>query len=400
MINFRDLLSKEQSRQAKTIPLIASENFAYPEVMEIVGSCLMNKYAEGYPKKRYYQGNEIIDQIETETIDLAKKVFGFEAANVQPYSGSPANSAVLMALAKPGETIAGLKLSSGGHLTHGHPAITFSGSFFRSVQFEVDLQGRIDKQQAEKLILEEKPKVIFFGTTSYPYVLDFEWMSKLADMVGAYLVADIAHISALVACGLHPNPVPWADVVTMTTHKQLRGPRGAIIGITKHGLEKDNDLAKKIDRAVFPGLQGGPHMETIAGIGVCLQKALQPEFKIYAKQILKNAKILERVFRKANLSVYGSENHLLVLGVGEGKGREVAQKLEEARIVVNANSIPHDRSKPFDPSGIRIGTPAVTSLGMSEVEMEMIGGWVVGLILNRGELREILPAVCKMRERF
>lgn len=397
---FSDLLLQEKNRQATTIPLIASENFAYPEVQKIVGSCLMNKYAEGYPGKRYYQGNKVIDQIETQTVQLAKDIFGFEAANVQAYSGSPANSAVLMALAGEGEKIAGLKLSAGGHLTHGHPKVTFSGSFYDSVQMEVDSCGRIDKKFAEELILREKPRVIFLGTTSYPYFLDFEWMAGLAEKVGAYLVADIAHISALVIAGLHPNPMAWADVVTMTTHKQLRGPRGAIIGVSKKGLAKDPDLAKKIDRAVFPGLQGGPHMETVAGIGVCLQRAKTEEFRAYAQQIIGNAKALETTLRKSGLAVFGTENHLMVVGVGEGRGRIAAEKLEEAGLVVNANSIPWDRAKPFSPSGIRLGTPAVSSLGMKEQEMELVGQWVADLILEKREPKEILPLVLELRKKF
>jgi glycine hydroxymethyltransferase len=248
--------------------------------------------------------------------------------------------------------------------------------------------------------LREKPRVIFLGTTSYPYFLDFEWMAGLAEKVGAYLVADIAHISALVIAGLHPNPMAWADVVTMTTHKQLRGPRGAIIGVSKKGLAKDPDLAKKIDRAVFPGLQGGPHMETVAGIGVCLQRAKTEEFRAYAQQIIGNAKALETTLRKSGLAVFGTENHLMVVGVGEGRGRIAAEKLEEAGLVVNANSIPWDRAKPFSPSGIRLGTPAVSSLGMKEQEMELIGQWVADLILEKTETKEILPLVLELRKKF
>lgn len=380
-----ECVREEEKRQATTIPLIASENFAYDEVRQVMGSGLMNKYAEGYPGRRYYQGNKFVDEIETETIRLACEVFGFKHANVQAYSGSPANMAVLMALATPGETIAGLKLSAGGHLTHGHPGVTFSGKYFKSVQIEVDTEGKIDRQQAEELILKEKPKVIFFGTTSYPWQLDFAWMGELADRVGAYLVADIAHISALVATGLHPNPVPYAHVVTMTTHKQLRGPRGAIIGITEKGVSfaKSSgilNLPQLIDRAVFPGLQGGPHMETVAGIGICLQKAQEPEFKTYAKNILENAIILASELKKQGLKVFGTENHLMVVDCGLGKGKEVAVKLEEAGIVVNANNIPHEQAKPFSPSGIRLGTSAVTTMGMGKKEMIEIARKIAGVI--------------------
>ncbi len=380
MSNIFELLEKEQERQRSALSLIASENIAYPEVLRLEGSCLINKYAEGYSGKRYYQGNKIIDEIETLAIENTKKVFGLAHANVQPYSGSPANSAVLMALCQPGDTIMGLKLSAGGHLTHGHPDITFSGKFFKSIQFDVDQEGRIDYEEVEKLIDQTRPKVIFFGTTSYPFTLDFGQISRSADKVGAYLVADISHIAGLVATGLHPDPVPYVHLITLTTHKMLRGPRGAIIGVTQKGLEKDSELAKKIDRAVFPGMQGGPHMNTIAGIVYTMERAMGEDYKEYCNQILKNSRVLYEELKKAGLQVWGGENHMMVVDCGFEKGREVAIKLEEVGLIVNANSIPHDQAKPFKPSGIRIGTPAATSMGLVERDMVEIAKKIVDVI--------------------
>lgn len=376
-----ELLEKEQERQRCTISLIASENIVYPEVLRLEGSCLVNKYAEGYPGKRYYQGNKIMDEIEVLAIENTKKVFGLAHANVQPYSGSPANSAVLMALCQPGDTIMGLRLSAGGHLTHGHPEVSFSGRFFKSIQFDVDKEGRIDYGEVEKLVDQTRPKVIFFGTTSYPYTLDFEQMGRIADKVGAYLVADISHIAGLVATGLHPDPVPHVHLVTTTTHKMLRGPRGAIIGVTQKGLGKDPELAKKIDRAIFPGMQGGPHMSTIAGIAYTMERAGGQDYKEYCAQILKNSKALYEELKKAGLKVWGGENHLMVVDCGFERGREVAVKLEEVGLIVNANNIPHDLAKPFKPSGIRIGTPAATSMGLVETDMVAIAKKIINVIL-------------------
>ncbi|MDD4937977.1 MAG: serine hydroxymethyltransferase [Candidatus Shapirobacteria bacterium] len=378
----RELIKKEEQNQKTRVYLIPSENFASQEVLMPLGTCLSNKYAEGYPGKRYYQGNETIDEIENLAIKRGKKIFGVEHLNVQPYSGSPANSAVEMALLASGEKICGLKLSAGGHLTHGHPKITFSGKFFESVQYDVETDGRIDYEKLAQLVKIEKPKLIIAGTTAYPWILDFKKFGEIADSVGAWLLADISHIAGLVVGGVHPSPVDYVDVITTTTHKSLRGPRGAIIGITKKGLIRDPDLAKKIDRAVFPGLQGGPHENTIASMAVAFGEADTQEFKEYAQQIVKNAKSLAQSLRKNGLKVFGTENHLMVVEVGLEKGKEVAVKLEENGIIVNANTVPHEQGSPMNPSGIRIGTPAMTTRGWKEKEFEELGDRMAKIILN------------------
>lgn len=366
-----DLVKLETERQRKTISLIASENLAYPEVLEVMGGVLMNKYAEGYPGKRYYQGNKYIDEIEIYAQELGKKLFGLEHINVQPYSGSPANAAVLFALCNPQDKIAGMKLNAGGHLTHGHPNVSFSGKFFNSVQWDVNEEGKIDYAKVGEMLRQEKPKLIFVGTTAYPWKIDFDFFGKLGDEIGAYVVADIAHISGLVATNLHPG-IENVHLVTSTTHKQLRGPRGAFIGVTKKGLAKNPELSKLIDKAIFPGMQGGPHMETIAGMAVAFEKALLPEYKIYCGQVLKNASLLAEELRRGGLKVYGTENHMMVVEVGYENGKEVAIKLEEEGIVCNYNTVPHDTAKPFNPSGIRLGTNAITSLGVGEDKIKEI----------------------------
>jgi len=376
----RDLIKKEEERQQNLVHLIPSENFASDEVMMALGSCLTNKYAEGYPGKRYYQGNEFVDQIENLAIERGKKVLGVEHLNVQPYSGSPANSAVQMALLEPGDKICGLKLSAGGHLTHGHPKVSFSGKFFESVQYDVEEDGRIDYDKLQKLVMDEKPKMIFAGTTAYPYILDFKRFGEIADSVGAWLVADISHIVGLVVGGVHPSPNEYVHIVTSTTHKSLRGPRGAVIGVTKKGLEKDPELDKKIDKAVFPGMQGGPHENQIAALAVAFGEADTQDFKDYASQIVKNAKVLAETLRKNGIKVFGTENHLMVVEVGLEKGKEVAVKLEEEGIVVNANTVPHEKGSPFRPSGIRVGSPAMTTRGWKEKEFEELGNKIAGVI--------------------
>lgn len=376
----RDLIKKEEKNQKERIYLIPSENFASDEVLMPLSSCLSNKYAEGYPGKRYYQGNETVDEIENLAISRGKKIFGVEHLNVQPYSGSPANSAVEMALLSPGEKICGLKLSAGGHLTHGHPKITFSGKFFESVQYNVEEDGRINYEKLAELVKQEKPKLIVAGTTAYPWILDFKKFGEIADSVGAWVLADISHIAGLVVGGVHPSPVDYVDVIMTTTHKSLRGPRGAIIGVTKKGLARDPDLAKKIDKAVFPGLQGGPHENTIASMAIAFAEADTSEFRKYALQIVKNAKVLAESLRKNGLKVFGTENHLMVVEVGLEKGKEVAVKLEENGIIVNANTVPHEKGSPLKPSGIRIGTPAMTTRGWKEKEFEELGNKMAGII--------------------
>lgn len=361
------LIELEKKRQEKTLMMIASENYPFPEVLGARYSVLNNKYSEGYAGKRYYQGNKHIDEIENIAIENAKKLFGVQFANVQPYSGSPANAAALMALCEPGDTIMGMKLSGGGHLTHGHPKITFSGKFFNSVQYDVDRDGLIDYDEVQSIAKVQRPKLMIIGTTAYPRTLDFKRFSEIAKKVGAYVLADISHIAGLVAGGAHPSPVGFADVITTTTHKTLRGPRGAMI------MTNDPELAKKIDRAVFPGLQGGPHNATTAGIAL----ALAHDYHDYAHQVVKNAKVLSEELLKLGfrLTTGGTDNHLMVIDVG-ANAKQIAINLEEAGIVVNYNTIPHDPNPPSNPSGIRIGTPALTSRGMKEKEMRLIAGWI------------------------
>jgi glycine hydroxymethyltransferase len=375
-----DLIKQEERYQIETIRLIPSENFTSEAVKKCLASDLTNKYAEGYPGKRYYQGNKIVDEIENLAIERGKKLFGVEHLNVQPYSGSPANSAVLMALLEPGDKICGMKLSAGGHLTHGHPNITFSGKYFNSVQYDVDENGKIDYEALGKMVLAEKPKLIFAGTTAYPWILDWKKFGEIADSVGAWLVADISHIAGLIVGEVHPSPVDYVHIITSTTHKSLRGPRGAIIGVTKKGIEKDIDLVKKIDRAVFPGLQGGPHMNNIAAMAVAFEEANGEEFRKYAQQIIVNAKALAETLKSKGLKIFGTENHLMVVDCGMGRGKEVAIKLEENGIIVNANTIPHDEAGPLKPSGIRLGTPAMTTKGYVERDFEALGVKIAELI--------------------
>ena len=376
----RDLIKQEENRQNTQVQLIPSENFASDEVKMALGSCLTNKYAEGYPGRRYYQGNEFIDQVENLAIERGKKILGVEHLNVQPYSGSPANSAIQMALLERGDKICGLKLSAGGHLTHGHPKITFSGKFFESVQYNVEEDGRIDYDKLEELVLRERPKMIMAGTTAYPWVLDFKRFGEIADKVDAWLVADVSHIIGLIVGEVHPSPVDYVHLIMSTTHKSLRGPRGAFIGVTKKGLEKDEKLAEKIDKAVFPGLQGGPHENNIGAMAVAFAEADTPEFRQYATQVVKNAKVLADTLRENGFRVFGTENHLIVVDVGKEKGKEIAVKLEENDIIVNANTIPHEQGSPLKPSGIRMGTPAMTTKGWREKEFEELGNRIARII--------------------
>jgi glycine hydroxymethyltransferase len=377
MDKIQSLIKAEQKRQKETLTLIPSENHT-PKIMEkLEGSLLTNKYAEGYPGKRYYQGNNIADEVETLAINRAKELFGVPHANVQPYSGSPANTAVLFALLDKGDKVCGLKLSSGGHLTHGHPEITFSGKYFKSVQYSVDEKGKLDYEKIAKLVKKEKPKVIFAGTTAYPFLIDFKKFGQIADSVSAYLVADISHIAGLVVAGVHQSPVPYAHLVTTTTHKTLRGPRGAMILVTTKGIKKDKDLASKIDKAVFPGLQGGPHLNAIASIAYTLKEAKKEKFSTYAKNIILNAKALEKALRKKGIKVFGTQNHLMLLDFSDfGGGSQMALALERVGIIVNKNLIPNDKLSPFNPSGIRIGTPAITTRGAKANDMEKIADWI------------------------
>jgi glycine hydroxymethyltransferase len=395
-----DLIKKEAKRQEETLMMIPSENYASKNVCQAVGSILENKYAEGYPGRRYYQGMGNVDEIENYCIAQAKKVFSVPLANVQPYSGSPANSAVYFALCEPGDTIMGLSLSSGGHLTHGHPKVTFSGKYFKSIQYELRItnyelgiknkdkkQEYFDYDEILELARKYKPKVIVCGTTAFPRTLDFKKFAEIADQVGAYLLADVSHIAGLIIAGVHPSPVSYAHVVMSTTHKTLRGPRGAMLLVTEKGLKKDSELGEKINKAVFPGLQGGPHMNTIAGIAIALEETQTAKYKKYGEQIVKNAKKLEEVFRENGVSMVtgGTDNHLILIdlassGLKPGSGMFVAEAMEAAGIVANKNTIPNEPFSAFYPSGLRLGTPAITTRGMKGKEMETIGGWICQII--------------------
>jgi glycine hydroxymethyltransferase len=379
-----ELIASERERQERTITLIPSENYASAAVQEAVGSALANKYSEGYAGKRYYEGNEIIDQVELLAIERAKKLFGVPYANVQPYSGSPANSEILFALAPPGSAIMGLALSSGGHLTHGHPNVTFSGRYYRPVQFGLTSEARIDYEDFERKALAERPSVIILGTTAYPFLIDWEKARRIADAAGAWLVADISHIGGLIVGGVHPSPVPYAHVIMTTTHKTLRGPRGAMILATDEGLRRDADLGKKLDSAVMPGMQGGPHNNTTSGIAVALHEASTEEFRAYGRQIVANAAALALALKEKGISLVGggTENHLMVMDFSsdsQGKGALISFALNAAGIVTNRNTVPHDAS-PFYPSGVRIGTPAATTRGMKEEQMSRIAEWIADVV--------------------
>jgi glycine hydroxymethyltransferase len=342
------------------------------------------KYSEGYPGRRYYGGNEFVDVVENLAIERAKKAFGVPYVNVQPYSGSPANMAVYMAVCKPGDAIMGQNLPDGGHLTHGWK-VNFSGMWFKSVPYHVKADGYIDLEEVERLAKENRPKIIWCGSTAYSREFPFEQLAKIADEVGAYLVADIAHISGLVIAGVHKSPVPYAHIITTTTHKTLRGPRGAMIMVTEKGLQKDPELATKIEKAVFPGLQGGPHDNNTAAIAVALGEALTTEFKEYAAQIVRNSKALAEGLMKRGLKVVtnGTDNHMILIDLtnfGSGLGVFAQEALDAAAITVNKNSIPADPSSPFYPSGIRLGTPAATTRGMKEIEMDQIADFMARVL--------------------
>jgi glycine hydroxymethyltransferase len=379
-----DAIKSELKRKRFGLEMIPSENFTSMAVLQALGSIMTDKYSEGYPHKRYYGGNEFIDIAEDIAIERTKKIFGVPHANVQPYSGSPANQAVYVAICKHGDTIMGQSLPDGGHLTHGWK-VNFSGMFFNSVQYHVKPDGYIDLDEVRRLARENKPKLIWCGATAYPREFPFEKFAKIADEVGAYFAADIAHISGLVIAGVHKSPVPYAHVITTTTHKTLRGPRGAIIMVTQKGLDKDPELANKIDKAIFPGLQGGPHDHQTTAIAVALGEAMKPEFKEYGKQIVKNAKALANKLMKDGIKLVsnGTDNHLILIDLtpfGKGKGLYVQEALDLAGITANKNTIPSDPSSPFYPSGIRLGTPALTTRGMKEKEMELIGDWITDVI--------------------
>lgn len=368
----RDLIRKELARQKKVINLIPSENYPSKDVLAALGSQLTSKYAEGYPGKRYYGGNKIIDEIELYTQNLAKKVFNLSQnwlVNVQPYSGSPANIAVYLALLEPGDTFLGMKLTHGGHLTSGHK-VNFSGKFYNVVQYGInEKDGKIDYGEIENLAKKIKPKIIISGSTAYPRKIDFKKIGQIAKSAGAYHLADISHIAGLVATKLHQSPFPYADIVTTTTHKTLRGPRGAVI------FSKNKEIGDKIDRTVFPGFQGGPHLNVIAAMGVAFEEALKPDFRNYIKQVVLNAKVLSQELKKHGFSLVsgGTDNHMILIDLkNKGiSGMEAQERLEKAGIIANRNTVPGDES-PFKPSGIRLGTPAQTTRGAKEKDMVKI----------------------------
>ena len=395
-----DLIEKENKRQQNGIELIASENFVSDQVMQAMGSCLTNKYAEGFPKKRYYGGCEVVDEIEQLAIDRAKELFGVDYANVQPHSGSQANAAVFMALLEPHDTILGMSLAHGGHLTHGSK-VNFSGKIYNSYQYGLNPDtGEINYEEVEQLAKEHKPKMIIAGFSAYSRVLDWQRFRDIADSVGAYFFVDMAHVSGLVAGGVYPNPVPYADIVTSTTHKSLRGPRGGFI-ICKSNPE----IEKKVNSMVFPGTQGGPLMHVIAAKAVAFKEALQPSFKEYQQQILKNANAMAEQFIKRGYKVVsgGTDDHLFLVDfIDKGiTGKDVDAALGRANITVNKNSVPNDPQSPFVTSGIRVGTPAPTTRGFKEAECKDIVDWMCDVIENMdndeviNEVKNKVVGLCK-----
>ncbi|HCC63476.1 MAG TPA: serine hydroxymethyltransferase [Pseudomonas sp.] len=377
-------MEQEAKRQEDHIELIASENYTSPAVMEAQGSVLTNKYAEGYPGKRYYGGCEYVDVVEQLAIDRAKELFGADYANVQPHAGSQANSAVYLALLSAGDTILGMSLAHGGHLTHG-AKVSSSGKLYNAVQYGIDTDtGLIDYDEVERLAVESKPKMIVAGFSAYSKTLDFPRFRAIADKVGALLFVDMAHVAGLVAAGLYPNPIPFADVVTTTTHKTLRGPRGGLI------LAKSNpDIEKKLNAAVFPGAQGGPLMHVIAAKAVCFKEALEPEFKEYQQQVINNAKAMAKVFIERGYDVVsgGTDNHLFLVSlIKQGiTGKDADAALGRTGITVNKNAVPNDPQSPFVTSGLRIGTPAITTRGLKEDQSVELAGWICDILDHLGD---------------
>ncbi len=381
-----DIIRREEDRQRLGLELIASENYASAAVLEAMGSVLTNKYAEGYPGKRYYGGCQVVDEVENLAISRAKQLFGAEHANVQPNSGAEANMAAYFALIEPGDVAMGMNLQQGGHLTHGRE-VNFSGRLYRFVHYGVDRETeRIDYDEMARLAREHRPRIIVTGATAYPRIIDFARAREIADEVGAYLMADMAHISGLVAAGLHPSPVPYAHIVTSTTHKTLRGPRSGFILCKR-------EIAQQVDKTVFPGVQGGPHMHIIAAKAVCFGEALRPEFRHYQEQIVENARVLAEELQRHGFRLVsgGTDNHLMLVDVGvKGiSGREAERVCEKVAITVNRNTIPYDERPPLQGSGIRLGTPALTTRGMGPDEMRRIAGFIARAIENRDDERAL-----------
>lgn len=393
------LIKAEEKRQRDGLEMIPSENHTSADVLKALGSRLTDKYSEGYPGMRYYGGCEVVDKIENLARDRAKALFGVDHANVQPYSGSPAINEVYLALLDPGDTIMGLALSFGGHLTHGHK-VSASGIFYHSVQYETGSDGYLDYDAIRKMAQKEKPKILVVGATAYPRVFDWQKLREISDSVNAWMLADISHIAGLVIAGKHPSPVGIADVVVTTTHKTLRGPRGAIIlcnGSPSAPLKKvertKQNLPTLIDRAVFPGMQGGPHNHQTAAIAVALYEAAQPNFKVYGRQVVKNAKKLaaELKTRGFNLVTGGTDNHLLLVNLSnlDISGKEAEDALGKVGITVNKNTVPFDSRGPFDPSGIRLGTPAITTRGLKENDMATVAEWILQAVKNRRDSKKL-----------
>ncbi len=392
------MIELEFQRQNRNIELIASENIVSEAVMAAMGSVLTNKYAEGYPGKRYYGGCEDVDLVEEEAIRRVCQLFGAAYANVQPHSGAQANMAVYQALCQPGDTVLGMSLDNGGHLTHGSP-VNQSGLLYNIVPYGVDENGLIDYDALERLAREKKPKMIIAGASAYPRAIDFARFAKIAREVGAYLFVDMAHIAGLVAAGVHQNPVPYADVVTTTTHKTLRGPRGGVI------LSRDEELGKRFNKAIFPGTQGGPLMHIIAAKAVCFQEALQPSFQEYGRKVVENAQALAQALLKRNLKLVsgGTDNHLMLLDLRglEVTGKELQNRLDEVYITANKNAVPNEPRSPFITSGLRLGTPAVTTRGFGPAEMDLIAGWIADTIFNfEGTAESVRQGVVELCARY
>ena len=400
-VQIEQMIEKEAKRQLLNIELIASENYVSDDVLQAAGSILTNKYAEGYPSKRYYGGCFVVDEIEELARERAKRLFGAEHANVQPHSGAQANMAVYMSVLKPGDKVLGMNLTAGGHLTHGHP-LNFSGLLYQFIDYGVDPQSeRIDYEAVRQIALKERPKLIVAGASAYPRVIDFAKFREIADECGAMLMVDMAHIAGLVAAGVHPSPVPYADFVTTTTHKTLRGPRGGMVLCRK-------EYAAVLDKTVFPGMQGGPLMHIIAAKAVCLHEAMQPQFRDYAEAVIRNCKVMADKLQAGGLRIVsgGSDNHLLLVDVKGSigiSGKKAEALLDEAGITCNKNTIPFDQEKPFVTSGIRLGSAAMTSRGFGEEQFAMVGDWILrALKCESGseELRKIREEVRALTVRY
>lgn len=400
-VQIEQMIEKEAQRQLLNIELIASENYVSDDVLQAAGSILTNKYAEGYPSKRYYGGCFVVDEIEELARERAKRLFGAEHANVQPHSGAQANMAVYMSVLKPGDKVLGMNLTAGGHLTHGHP-LNFSGLLYQFIDYGVDPQSeRIDYEAVRQIALKERPKLIVAGASAYPRVIDFAKFREIADECGAMLMVDMAHIAGLVAAGVHPSPVPYADFVTTTTHKTLRGPRGGMVLCRK-------EYAAVLDKTVFPGMQGGPLMHIIAAKAVCLHEAMQPQFRDYAEAVIRNCKVMADKLQAGGLRIVsgGSDNHLLLVDVKGSigiSGKKAEALLDEAGITCNKNTIPFDQEKPFVTSGIRLGSAAMTSRGFGEEQFAMVGDWILrALKCESGseELRKISEEVRALTVRY